>query len=164
MKPNILLFVVLILISSLLFLSLPEEGSYSTAQSDGQAGQSREASAELQRMRSDYAKLLQEMALLRARMEQRAVTNIESHKASVPVETTDDGSAPGVTIYLDTSKLPAESNQSQEWTAVGFHDAGRAPDGSKQAVLSITKLTRPAGSQQPQTSETVRTIPVSHWQ
>lgn len=164
MKPNILLFVLLILISSLLFLSLPEEASFTTVQSEAQAGQSREASAELQRMRNDYAKLLQEMSLLRARLEQGEMSKIDSHKTSVPVEAADDGSAPGVTIYLDTSKLPAESNQSHEWTAVGFHDAGRAPDGSKQAVLSITKLTRPGGNQGLQPGETIRTIPVSHWQ
>jgi hypothetical protein len=53
---------------------------------------------------------------------------------------------PGVTVYLETTPMdttPAATSDptKQQWTAVSFKEAGRAPDGSPQAVLSIQKAT-----------------------
>ncbi len=48
---------------------------------------------------------------------------------------------PGVTVYLETSPAeakPADVQQpTRQWTAVSFKEAGVAPDGSKQAMMSI---------------------------
>lgn len=162
MKPNLLLFIALIVISTLLFINLPDDAPGVAARPENDGGtSSREVSAELQRMRGDYSLLMQEMALLRTRLEQAQPVAAENRRAGLADEkTADDGGAPGVTIYLDTSKLPSAGGQGHEWTAVGFHDAGRAADGSKQAVLSITKVTPPQGAQE----EQPRAVPVSRWQ
>lgn len=48
--------------------------------------------------------------------------------------------SPGVTVFLDTTSAEAvQTTSSQQWTAVSFKEAGHAPDGSKQAVLSIQR-------------------------
>lgn len=48
---------------------------------------------------------------------------------------------PGVTVYLETTPAATVQASTQapgrQWTAVSFKEAGRAPDGSKQAVMSI---------------------------
>ena len=67
--------------------------------------------------------------------------------ALVGQECTDYGdNPPGVTVYLETSPTEAAPQADARqpawrWTAVNFKEAGRAPDGSQQAVLSIhTKI------------------------
>lgn len=51
---------------------------------------------------------------------------------------------PGVTVYLETTPAEIQAATSpqgkRQWTAVSFKEAGRAPDGSNQAVMSIHKV------------------------
>ncbi|MBS1212012.1 MAG: hypothetical protein H6R26_628 [Proteobacteria bacterium] len=166
MKPNLLLFSALALAAGMLFLNLPEHPQQQPPAAGlvsrpAESPAEPNASADLKQMRKDYALLVQEMTLLRAKIEQAQAAPAENrHAGLASTAPHDDDTPPGVTIYLDTSKLPPAGSQGQEWTAVGFHDAGQAADGSKRAVLSISKVTRPQAAD----DEGARTTPVSRWE
>jgi hypothetical protein len=71
--------------------------------------------------------------------------------------------APGVTVYLETApnEAPAANSDKpgRQWTAVSFKEVGTAPDGSKQAVMSIQKTEVKNGS-----ADFVPVRNTPHWQ
>ncbi len=90
--------------------------------------------------------LRKEQALLRDELRQlRAQQSYQQRQAIGAGNCSDAGdNAPGVTVFLETT--PAQSRQpsspmvSRQWTALSFREIGQAPDGSRQAVMSIHEL------------------------
>lgn len=106
--------------------------------------------------------LLKEQALLReelGRLKSQADLRQASSRQAVEGDGNcrDDDNAPGVTVYLDTSQADARS--ARQWTAVSFKEVGPAPDGSKQAVMSIHKA-----SVNPEAPGFTRVKNAAHWQ
>lgn len=106
--------------------------------------------------------LLKEQALLReelGRLKSQADLRQASSRQAVEGDGNcrDDDNAPGVTVYLDTSQ--ADAQPARQWTAVSFKEVGPAPDGSKQAVMSIHK----AGAN-PGAPGLTRVKNATHWQ
>lgn len=110
--------------------------------------------ANLETLRREQAQLRSDLKALQAQPNRRVAATAASADAG--------DNAPGVTVYLDT--LQAQSPQTgtqqpaRQWTAVSFKDIGPAPDGSKQAVMSIKT------EQQPEPAGLTPTRNVPRWQ
>ncbi|MFM8331574.1 MAG: hypothetical protein ACKN9T_07785 [Candidatus Methylumidiphilus sp.] len=80
--------------------------------------------------------LRQEQALVRAELKRLQHRPVAASAGDSSCADAGDN-APGVTVYLDTSQAQTPQTGRRQWTAVSFKDIGPAPDGSKQAVMSI---------------------------
>ena len=122
-----------------------QAGRYSERQIDaqGQAGTAPggDVAAALASLGREQARLRDELARLKPPSDMRHTAAPAADRDGKCKDTGDN--QPGVTVYLDTS--PSEPPQDRtapagrQWTAVSFKEVGQAPDGSKQAVMSIQK-------------------------
>jgi hypothetical protein len=147
MKLNLLLTIALSLVAAGLYFGLPEEGSLSPADDTGELAQNEIQNLDILQLRKEYLRLHIEVKQLRIAQERLLDTLQASGKYRSRAASDDSGEpAAGVTVYLETT--PPEATQSvaggRQWTSVNFRDAGQAPDGSRQAVMSIHNTTIPA--------------------
>lgn len=88
---------------------------------------------ELEKLRQQQATLAGELRLIDQRLHAAGV-----RPAARGAVHTDEDDSPGLTVYLETTEIrPGTSPSGQQWTALRFRDAGTAPDGSHQAVMSL---------------------------
>jgi hypothetical protein len=148
MDTKTILITALFALSVLLFAGLPEDGANAAAAS-GQipdpsdhthSGQTPDPSTELAGLRQERVRLYRELNLLRTRLaNQSAMIRRADIQAGSCFDREEVQEPAGVTVYLETSSGDAHDNGVQ-WTAVNVRDAGISPDGSKQAVLSISSM------------------------
>jgi hypothetical protein len=120
-----------------------------------------ELAATLVSLRAEQAKMRDEIKQLKSSggaHRQVSTQNAENGHCN------DNGdNAPGVTVYLETApnETPAANadKPGRQWTAVSFKEVGTAPDGSKQAVMSIQKTKVKNGS-----ADFVPVRNTPHWQ
>jgi len=147
MDHKTILITALFVLCVLLFAGLPEDGvnaAASTGQTTTLSGhapsvQPPDLVKEVAGLREERVRLYRELNLLRIKLQNQSaiIKKAESYGGSCS-DQEDNQEPSGVTVYLETS--PADPNdKGVQWTAVNFRDAGISPDGSKQAVLRISR-------------------------
>jgi len=98
--------------------------------------------AALEGLKQEQARLRDELARLKSPPDLSRVSTAQQTDPGSRCKEAADNS-PGVTVYLETTPAdPPQANGRQpgrQWTSVSFKEVGQAPDGSKQAVMSIQK-------------------------
>lgn len=145
MDHKTILIIALFVLCVLLFAGLPDEGFDAAAASPqtGSSGQAHSAwrsdpTKELAELREERARLYRQLDLLRAKLENQTVMARNAQVQGGSCSSQDDEEPSGMTVYLETSPA-GSSDREVRWTAVNFRDAGISPDGSKRAVLRITR-------------------------
>ncbi|QSA96102.1 hypothetical protein [Methylococcus sp. EFPC2] len=162
MKTQLVVLVAGSILASLLYAGLPEEASLrdlkaspGDAESSGHGvPASRPVGADtLGHEESAFADVASETAI------EGRVAGMAAIETDQPFRDYEDY-APGLTVYVETAEIFQTAADPGRWTAIRFHDAGVAPDGSRQAVMTIhPNLSAPS-------SVPANPVPVgiSHWQ
>ena len=102
-----------------------------------------ELAATLETLKKEQAHLRDELAKIKSPVDMRQASSAQQAGPGGHCQNAAGDNAPGVTVYLETT--PPEGSQTngrqpgRQWTSVSFNEIGQAPDGSKQAVMSIQK-------------------------
>jgi hypothetical protein len=164
MKIELVLLIAGAAIAALLYTGLPEQAPRSAitspaapadADADGQGSSAAQrpgaAVTELERLRRAQSVLAQELKRLDRQINTGGMRAGDDGARTVGDDAGDAKDQPGVTIYLETGSPSAPASPDKLWTAVSFRDAGTAPDGTHQAVMTIypdlpTSRTHPTGT------------------
>jgi len=149
MKIELVLLIAGAAIAALLYTGLPEQAPRSAitspaapADADGKGSSAAQrpsaAVTELERLRREQSVLAQELRRLDRQINTGGMRAAgDDGTRAVGDDGGDAKDQPGVTIYLETGSTPAPASPDKLWTAVSFRDAGTAPDGTHQAVMTI---------------------------
>lgn len=149
MKPNLLLTTALSIVAFALYVGLPEESERTPSNGDRRWERSDAPNLDtpdILQLKREYLRLRDEVKQLRIAQERLLNTLQAGGSKQTRADDSPENAPSGVTVYLETSP-PNDSpvaDGSKRWTAVSFRDAGAAPDGSRQAVMSIHNTTIPA--------------------